>query len=139
MAENDLAAAQLLVSDLKSQGFRLQEDGDNLKVCPAKKLTEADRLALRRLKTEILETLRKSATSARSATSATEPGAFPVPGLPAPPGARLFFADEACRPCQPAEAYIWTYEGAPQWYYAKRQPPPAKGRGKKDGPGLFDG
>jgi hypothetical protein len=44
-----------------------------------------------------------------------------------PPGARLFYADAAGRPCSPAAAFMWTWENAPRWYYSRATPTRAEG------------
>jgi hypothetical protein len=41
-----------------------------------------------------------------------------------PPGERLFYQDERCRPCTPADAYLWTWAGAREWFYAADHPVP---------------
>jgi hypothetical protein len=49
-----------------------------------------------------------------------------------PPGAQLHYEDAAGRPCGPAEAARWTWEGAPGWLDAARHPPPgARPRGSR--------
>ncbi|HKI33594.1 MAG TPA: DUF3854 domain-containing protein [Gemmataceae bacterium] len=46
--------------------------------------------------------------------------AAPVP----PPGARLYYQDEAGRSCGPESAVRWCWEGAPAWIDANQYPPP---------------
>jgi hypothetical protein len=42
---------------------------------------------------------------------------------PAPPtGARLLYADAAGRPCSPEDAFTWTWENAPHWFYSRVWP-----------------
>jgi hypothetical protein len=59
-----------------------------------------------------------------------------------PPEAELFFADEDLRPCQPEEAYLWTWSGAAGWLRAACTPVPAlkKRRAAAGGPrpNLFE-
>src|SRR5262249_15607780 len=42
-----------------------------------------------------------------------------------PPAALLFFADANGRPCKPEEAYMWSWERGPGWFYAREHPVPA--------------
>jgi hypothetical protein len=48
--------------------------------------------------------------------------ANPVP----PAGARLYFQDDRGRPCEPAAAYMWTWDGAPTWYRMAEHPIPSR-------------
>jgi hypothetical protein len=49
----------------------------------------------------------------------------PENGKPAPPaGARLYYQDEKSRACDPADAHLWTWAGAPMWYSASEHAPP---------------
>jgi len=44
-----------------------------------------------------------------------------------PPGVRLFFGNEHGRPCLPGDAWHWTWEGGPAWFYtADRIVPPCE-------------
>src|SRR5262245_18477083 len=54
------------------------------------------------------------------------PVAPPRPQTP-PVGSRLFFQDgDTGRICTPEEAYLWTYEGALEWYCAAKHAIPAR-------------
>lgn len=48
----------------------------------------------------------------------------PLPPPSPPPGARLYLIDRAMRPCSPAAAYCWTWEGAGRWYHTAEYPIP---------------
>jgi hypothetical protein len=64
--------------------------------------------------------------------------ARPAPDGPSPPaGAPLYYADEASKPCGPADCARWTWEGAPRWYDAAEHPPPGwRLRGGAQAPGA---
>jgi hypothetical protein len=47
-----------------------------------------------------------------------------------PPGARLYCSDNHGRPCDPANAYQWTWEGGTRWFYAAADPIPTTLRWK---------
>jgi hypothetical protein len=51
----------------------------------------------------------------------TEPLDTAVEPTP-PPGARLFFIDKEARNCSAEKAFLWTWEGAPSWFYAADHP-----------------
>jgi hypothetical protein len=61
------------------------------------------------------------------------PQRLPPPGSPPgatpPPGATLHFAAQTMRPCSPADAFMWTWEGAPRWYHVAEYPVPVLGKG----------
>jgi hypothetical protein len=44
-----------------------------------------------------------------------------------PAGARLFFYDQAGRPCLPQDAYAWTWERGPRWFHTAERPVPSCG------------
>lgn len=47
-----------------------------------------------------------------------------APGPTPPPGALLFFGAPNARPCAPADAHHWTWEGAHEWFYVADVPLP---------------
>jgi hypothetical protein len=51
--------------------------------------------------------------------------AEPAEAVTPPAGAVLVFQDYHGRPCGREGAYLWTWVGASQWYYAARTPAPA--------------
>ena len=50
--------AHAILNDLTQRGFRLRVDGDRLLIAPASRLTDEDRLRVRRYRDAILATLR---------------------------------------------------------------------------------
>ena len=52
------------------------------------------------------------------AVAPTGTAAPPPKGPPPPAGAKLFFVDDAGRPCAAGAAYRWTWEGASAWFSA---------------------
>jgi hypothetical protein len=64
---------------------------------------------------------------AGSSVGGQGPGGFlkAPPAIPNPPsGAAFFFQDSRGRPCEGAAAYMWTWAGAPQWFYVAEHPVP---------------
>ncbi len=59
---------------------------------------------------------------------ATPPAPKPAALMP-PIGAKLFFQDAKGRPCPPADASTWTWEGAGRWYHAADYPAPGAEKG----------
>ncbi len=52
------------------------------------------------------------------------PVSTPLVDATPPAGARLYFADDAGRPCSPAAAFMWCWEGGGQWFHARDYPVP---------------
>jgi hypothetical protein len=71
-----------------------------------------------------------ASTSSEQQTGAVEcqADAAPLkatPSTPTPPaGAKLYFLDAKSRPCSPADAYMWTWQGANRWLYVDKDPIP---------------
>jgi hypothetical protein len=101
-----------LLDRLSRQGFTLAAEGRGIRVTPASRLSPVLRDAIRAYRDDLLSVL--------AGRWASLPGECASP----PPGARLYFGDEDGRPCAPEDAHHWTWEGAPQWLYAARHPPP---------------
>ena len=41
-----------------------------------------------------------------------------------PARAQFYFGAEDAKPCRPEDAYLWTWEHGPEWYYAVKVPVP---------------
>jgi hypothetical protein len=106
-----MTAAQLL-QDVCRAGFALKCDGESILVAPAGQLPPDLRAAIKTHRRELLDLLREPTVSVSAGT--------PTP----PPGARLFFSDADGRPCKAEDAYLWCWEGGPEWYYTYKNPPP---------------
>jgi hypothetical protein len=41
-----------------------------------------------------------------------------------PPGATLYWIDQDGRPCETKDAYLWCWEGGPEWRHVSQHPLP---------------
>jgi hypothetical protein len=111
-----MTAAELL-DDLDSRGITVIAVGNRLRWHPREALDTAEVEALRQHKPELLGLLRGTLAEAEADEMQ---GRYWWP----PPGTPLFFQDSAGRPRSRGEARMWTYTGAPSWYFANVYPPP---------------
>ena len=101
-----------LLQDIRRLGLTIKAEGDALRVAPAGRLPPALREAAKTHRRELLALLRPASVS--------------VLAPPAPPaGVRLFFSDAWGRPCKAEDTYMWCWEGAPRWLYARDFPVPS--------------
>lgn len=66
----------------------------------------------------------RDAAPAKNLAGSPDPTTPPKP----PPGATLYIRDAPARPCEPDQAYMWTWEGAQHWYHTDRYPAPGARR-----------
>jgi hypothetical protein len=136
--------ASEMLADLNRCGFDLSAEGDGIRVTPASRLTAEQRALIRSNRAELLSLLRRQDEFDDFVLEAIEhdmvargealPGTWRFLDLPkppakppapaVPPGVRVFFADEDGKPCAPADAATWTWEGARDWFRAADFPAP---------------
>jgi hypothetical protein len=102
-----------LLQDIRRLGLTIKAEGDALRVAPAGRLPPELRDAAKIHRRELLALLRPLRVSV--------PASPPVPRA----GARLFFSDDWGRPCKAEGAYMWCWDGAGRWLYARDFPVPA--------------
>jgi hypothetical protein len=115
-----MTAAQLL-QDIRRAGLTLKCDGESILVAPAGQLPPDLRAGIKTHRRELLDLLREPTVS------------VPAPTVTPPPGARLFFSDADGRPCKPEDAYLWCWDGAPEWLHAHKHTPPHCGLSLRPG------
>jgi hypothetical protein len=136
-------SAEALVLEAEAAGLSLRAEGGRV-VVRGPQAAEALVGQIRSRKAEVMAFLERRAAwpnsgqlPSRETAAGSVAGANPVPGVSAgavelsrlvpPPGSCLHFQDYNGRPCDPAQAYLWTWEGADRWYYASAYPPPTHG------------
>jgi hypothetical protein len=81
---NNMTAASLL-AELKRQGFRLKAEGNDIRIAPAKRLTEALSQDIRQYKSELLALLHAGAPPAAQLPTPKAEQSAPVAAAPTPP------------------------------------------------------
>jgi hypothetical protein len=129
-------SAEALVKGAQAAGLTIRAEGDRLVVRGPRSAEPLARTVLGR-KAEVLAFLGRQELRADrppppgdSEPAPDHAGVAEEVGLPPrpPADAELIVVDRSARPCPSAKAFMWTWVGAPRWFYAADVPVPGHGR-----------